>query len=86
MRLKDGTASRSCLTFELRDEVTIRAPLNQLPLFTGRHLERMPVIPSLLSGQALSASFGSGSTDAEILRCAQDDRKSYTLSMDGCMK
>ncbi len=23
----------------------------------------------------LSASFGSGSTDAEILRCAQDDRQ-----------
>ena len=32
-----------------------------------RHLERMPV--------TLSASFGSGSTDAEILRCAQDDRQ-----------
>src|SRR6266852_3683405 len=31
----------------------------------SRHLERMPV--------TLSASFGSGSTDAEILRCAQDD-------------
>src|SRR6266852_6238383 len=29
----------------------------------SRHLERMPV--------TLSASFGSGSTDAEILRCAQ---------------
>jgi len=44
-------------------------------LVFGRRLERMPVTPSLLSGQALSASFGSGSTAAEILRYAQDDRQ-----------
>ncbi len=36
----------------------------------SRHLERMPV--------TLSASFGSGSTDAEILRRAQDDRQDTT--------
>ncbi len=33
----------------------------------------MPVTPSLLSGPALSASFGSGETAAQILRFAQDD-------------
>src|SRR5437763_5141208 len=31
------------------------------------------VIPSLLSGEALSVAKGSGETAAEILRCAQDD-------------
>ena len=46
-------------------------------LVFGRRLERMPVTPSLLTGQALSASFGSGSTAAEILRYAQDDRQGF---------
>src|SRR5947209_8353477 len=36
----------------------------------NRHLDIIPVI--------LSASFGSGSPDAEILRCAQDDRQDST--------
>ncbi len=35
--------------------------------------EPQAIIPSLLSGQALSVAKGSGETAAEILRCAQDD-------------
>jgi hypothetical protein len=37
-----------------------------------RHLERMPV--------TLSASFGSGSMDGEILRFAQDDRGALRMT------
>ncbi len=35
----------------------------------------LPVIPSLRSRAGSERSEGSGSTDGEILRCAQDDRQ-----------
>jgi len=47
-------------------------------------LERGPgVIPSLRSRAGSKRSEGSGSPDAEILRCAQDDRYSLQMSAQG---
>jgi hypothetical protein len=52
-----------------QDLLLILFPVLSMTLIS-RHLERMPI--------TLSASFGFGSTDAEILRCAQDDRQDTT--------